>query len=165
MNKLQSIESMMIKRMIGIRKRSLNTELLYAIGLNTTMIDIKKRKLRFLLTLLENQTTYKIIKSSGEYINKQLRNKNQTMQELIGEYKSIVLEIMILLQMNEFDIDNIKSRCELGLEILDREIETNKQNPIVQEAAKLLNNLNVINKAKLELLLDPRYINNRLDNG
>ena len=108
------------------------------------------------MKLTENDITNNIIKKIGVYINKKIDEESVTATELLKSYNSLILEIMVIVRMETFDYELMKLRCMEGTKIIQEEIEINRNTPLITEASKLLNNLNVINKAKLEILLDPR---------
>ena len=61
--KMQTMEALMIKRLLKFNTRTRNRDLLYALSIEPAEIKIKKLKLNFVKRVLENEFTNRIFRS------------------------------------------------------------------------------------------------------
>ena len=80
--KLQTLEGNMIKKMLGISKRTHTTQLLYALGVEPVEIKLKNNKINFAKRLLENEYTANLFNT--------LREKQASSNKLIKETYGIL---------------------------------------------------------------------------
>ena len=60
------VEDNLLKKAIGISKCSYSTELYHAVGISTLEYAIRKRRISFILQLLNNPVTKRILETDAE---------------------------------------------------------------------------------------------------
>lgn len=140
---ISSLESNTLKRACGLNKLSKTTGLLYAMGITPLELYILKRKLFFILQLLQNKATNELVENGIH------RSLDSTL-ELIGvnrehkqlgpnRYRGIIRSLVVK------KLEKIRDT--------EREIRESK---LVQAVNYLLKHRNHENNDTLQYLLDPR---------
>jgi len=107
-NRIQYAESMAIKSMMGIHKRSHNTHLLAALKIESTKSALIRNKINLLLRLTENPILSQLLEESNQ-VNEESSFINETMETIDSESTQL-LEIAIILCRRK--LSDLQSRHE-----------------------------------------------------
>ncbi|CAF0893931.1 unnamed protein product [Brachionus calyciflorus] len=103
MKKLKKTEGALIKKTLGIPKKSKTTKLMTALEMESTDTMLLKRKLKFVKNLCANSFT-KI------FINNLLTNESETVKKI--NKNSIINELEVLFEQNIEDCDELNQLCD-----------------------------------------------------
>jgi hypothetical protein len=140
--KIRKTESGIIKYMLGLRKCSKSTELLFAAGLEMSEQRLDKFKCSFFGRLMKNDYTKSVIESIKEYYSGK--------PEKVMNKKSFIQEIVDLAGNT---LENAKEECLKKIDSIVKEIDNWLSNPTVK---KIRNAIESENYDELEKLT---YVN------
>ena len=139
---INTIEATIVKRCFGLTKYHANTDLYDAIRLEPIEHIIKKSKIHFLESLLQNKTT-------GQIINSQINNLSQT------STRSFLIEIINLVRLYQTSIttNQLMTASALLVSQLNTTIKSRQNNESSNTIRYLLENNNSLNNMVLKKML------------
>jgi hypothetical protein len=140
--KIKKTESGIIKHMLGLRKCSKSTELLFASGLELSEQRLDKFKCSFFDRLNKNEYTKQVIESIKEFYKKE--------PEKVMCKKSLIQELM---EIAEATIENIKDGCLKKIDSIIKEVDKWLSNTTVKKIR------NALEKENFEELQSLTYVN------
>ena len=153
-----SVETMMIKEMLGIHKLCHNTDLMPALMLRDTKSTIEYYKLKFMLRLLNHPYTSKLVPSIIKSLPEPriyLTNNSSFLENI---FKQIGIEYDYVNKHYAWNENLITSKCQAEIAKLERQFDNEKKREYVIKLRKLLNLPydRMVNEVNLELLaIDP----------
>jgi hypothetical protein len=137
-NKMQTLESQLIKKMLGVEKRTRSTQLLNSVGVEPVVEKLKVIKLGFVKRLFKNKLSSQIFEylKSSERENKFIVEIGCILTEMGTEINAITPE-----KMNDLIVKK------------KREINKAKKNGISESIEYCLDNRNPITEQSLKLLV------------
>lgn len=113
--KLQTTESNIIKRSLGLSNRILSTKLIYSMGLEKSLNRLQKTKIYFFKRLIGNKYTKKVV---GAIIEEFKNDQNKV------NPKSIIAEIKKITQATEWSIDQLLEKGKSKLLEIDNDTQS-----------------------------------------
>ena len=148
-SRMVRFEGGLVKRSIGLSKRSKNSELFHACKIDSTNEYIDKCKLKLTVRLIHNPLTKKIIENQIERMN---RNDNKMSKD------AYIVEISKIIDAKFKDIKDLHDKCIQKMKSIQNKIKENQKNDKVEEIRKYLNNPTKENIEKVGDILRPEQL-------